>query len=225
MARLQTGRWTEQFGANEPFANELARAVEISHAWNDIGTQVFVELERMPGWLRPLWAFHDGWLYLRRPEGVWKTKPPALLTELPIVLCQKPPEGKYLGSEYIGDRFLPTRGWMRGAGEATSPAEMDDELSAIGYGVAADEVGDGLTEVIEDTPARYLMAAGDLFDCPPAITVDGQWLVCADAASGRRAAYSLESDPHAKKALRDGRLWLRFGGPYLEPFAVKAAPL
>jgi hypothetical protein len=224
MASIQAGRWTERFQLCDDYEAELKAAIEIPHRWKDSGTQIAIELDRLPGWLTPLWSLDGGWLYIRRPEGVWKTRLPNARPGLPVVFCQRFADGSIRGDEFIGEQLSSTGRWMRGPGEPKSPVELDCESSPEGSNADADEIANPLFNVIENTPERYVMSAGELFDRPPSATFDGNWVICRDESTGWRIAYGVDSHPHVRRALREGRLWLRFSGPYMDPFMIHVGP-
>lgn len=224
MGGIQAGRWTERFQLCENYEAELKAAIEVEHRWKDTGAQVTVELDALPGWLSPLWSLEKGWLYIRRPEGVWKTRLPNERTGLPVVFCQRFADGSIRGDEFIGENLSSTGGWMRGPGEPKSPVELDREGSPEGSNADADEIARPLFNVVENTPERYVMRAGELFERPPKATSDENWVICRDPATGRRIAYGVDSHPQARRALREGRLWLLFSGPYIDPFMIHVGP-
>lgn len=214
------GRWASLFGANTSFAHEIAQAREIAHQWVEISGQATILLDHIPGWLEPLWAFDGKWLYIRRPEGVWKIRPPSSRFGSPLILRHKTADGPPIGNAYIGQTLARTTGWMRGALEAVTPDELDQALSAEGYGVDADEVGDPLVRAVENTAERYVFSAGDLFGSPPELSVRDNWIIGVDAQSGRTVAFQFRDAPVVRQALANGRLCLRFYGPFLDPFTV-----
>src|SRR5471030_584170 len=84
------GRWSALFNGRTSFKDEVGSAIEIGAKWNRSARQRDIILDEIPGWLTPLWGSDRQWLYIRRPEGVWKTKiPPNFEADTPILLYQK----------------------------------------------------------------------------------------------------------------------------------------
>lgn len=226
----QAKSWSGLFEGRKSFEEEIGHAVEIDARWEFHDGQLDIFLDGIPGWLPPLWGSDEEWMYFRRPEGVWKTRIPAMIPPGPAsIYCRADPAratSKFVGGEYIGRIGRKMGGWISGphAQAVLNAADLDYERSPQGQGWAdglvADAVGCMLDNVLEDAPGRVVVRAGDLFAQAPVFSVSGEWLLATDPDSGWTVAYGLAEGSVAERALRQRLLCLRFGSVWLAPFDV-----
>lgn len=224
----KVGRWGGLFGQRMSFQKEILSAKEIGARWSLLREgewcQLNVELDPVAGWLPPLWGSDDRWLYLRRPEGVWKCAIPDLLDGVSAQLRFRGADGKGLGSVSIGQRIHSMGGWFWSMDTDTpvDAADSDDEVQAWSKqeGAPADQLGGRLDQVLASEPGKTVVKVGDEFAEAPTFQNHGDWLVAADK-KGWRVAYSLKDCAEALAALGRGELWLSFGSPWMRAWEVK----
>jgi len=229
MDKKRVGQWTALFGGRRSFQEEIKSAVEIRSQWNQRGSQCDIIVDELPGWLPPMWGSDLDWLYLRRPEGVWKTRIPSDIEDgRANALYQKGgvcSGSKLLGGMSMGRSIVGQPGWIKGADVANprDAASRDEALHpcAQGADVDADALAWWINPWEEEASGVYVLDAGDHFSHPPAFELEGEWLIAIDDANGRRVAYPTEDG--LLDLVKDGRLWLRFGSKWLEPFKVQIA--
>lgn len=222
----KTGRWCALFGRPMSFAEEIKRAVEVSAIATLFGPQVHIAIEPpLPGWEVPLWGSDGQWLYLRRPEGVWKTRLPLAHADLQASICIKDPNmTEWLGSTFIGTDWVGVAGWVMREGEPCSPADLDAAASpskAPGYEV--DEIGFPLLKRISTDDGRAVFHAGAAFSSAPKLWVDRKAVIGQDEATGRRVAFGTNGTEAAEVLASGGDLWLRFSGDMLLPVDAKVS--
>ena len=231
--RVSIGSWSRLFGGRRSFALEADRAQAVDPEWLSTPFQRDIVFPKLPGWLAPLWGSDHEWLYLRRPEGVWRARiPKDFCADTPITIHER---SLLNGSETIrggmgiGRSLTGHSGWIRGSAvdEPIEAADLDGRSrpSSRGFEVDADIVGRPLGEVAAESAERLELRAGDYFARPPAFALDGRWLVATDVQSGLRVAYDigLPGYEFVGEALDAERLWLRFEGRWLASFAVQVA--
>jgi len=234
MDKKRVGHWSALFGGPKPFEYEIKRAKDFDAKWsrhpsllgNGHRGHTEVDFNGIPGWLQPLWGSDGEWLYIRRPEGVWRTRIPAgLPADSSVIFVQKKvgvsgDDGRMV----MGFDMEPTGGWMDGFQQPCAPADIDArrDQGRDRQGVEVDFYAPPLINVVASAD-RLVVAVDDLFSQPPRFNVEMDWLVATDSRSGRRCAFPLSGQGHepAKKALNEGYLWLRFEGEFLDPFEVK----
>jgi len=168
------GRWTALFGPTSSFCDEIAKAVEVRsdlrlREIEGLGGEfscVEILLPDLPGRDEYLWASDKKWLYVRRPEGVWKTGLPIEHLDRICVLRQLAASGKTFGGMQLGRdprdcSNLP--GWRRRR-EPTTLAAMD---FPYGLDEAGNEIGPTLSEAVEVAGGRVVMRAGPNFPSRP----------------------------------------------------------
>jgi hypothetical protein len=210
------GRWTALFGPTSSFCDEIAKAVEVRsdlrlREIEGLGGEfscVEILLPDLPGRDEYLWASDKKWLYVRRPEGVWKTGLPIEHLDRICVLRQLAASGKTFGGMQLGRdprdcSNLP--GWRRRR-EPTTLAAMD---FPYGLDEAGNEIGPTLSEAVEVAGGRVVMRAGPEFSEPPDAWV---WLGDTLHASrqGRVVSYPVSPALDLRPTADRGDLWLRF---------------
>lgn len=222
------GRWGGLFGKRMSFQKEIFSAKEIGARWSlqseGEWSQVNVELDPIAGWLAPMWGSDDRWLYLRRPEGIWKCAIPNLGAGAPVQLCFTGVDGKSWGSDCIGRQIRAMGGWFWSMNTdcPMDAADNDDEVQrwAEEDGAPADQLGGRLDQALVIEPGKTVIKVGDEFAEAPSFQIHGDWLVASDK-KGWRVAYFLKDCPEALGALGRGELWLAYGSPWMMAWEVK----
>lgn len=229
---MKTGRWTKKFGGAKSFEFESGMAKEIRSDWTmedgplgrDRSGIVSVKIDPIPGWLEPLWTFWNGYLYLRRPEGVWKTKVCEMIwDDRPIQLL--------INGQYGPDRHAPlllsmniqeAKAWHSRANTLMTPIELDANVSVESWDVDADFCGLYLNNFLQNEEGKkVLVFAGDVFCHPPVFSLEGNYLVATDMISKEKCAFQLDGLMRIRRAVKSKVLWLRFSGTYLPAFDVQ----
>lgn len=236
MEKKRVGNWSALFGGPKPFEYEAKRANDFPARWSRqpgplgaaITGAVEVHFDGLPGWLTPLWASDGQWLYIRRPEGVWRSEIPSdLPAKTPVFFVQrKLGETQDAGRARLGIGLAPTTGWTDHFMERCTPEDIDglrDQARDRG-GVEVDFYAPPLVDFKHENE-RLVVNVGDLFCAAPSFRLEGDWLIAEDARLERRCAFPLSGPGHepAKKALARSNLWLRFEGRFLERFDVKVS--
>lgn len=224
----KVGRWAGLFGQRMSFQKEILSAKEIGARWSLLSegdwSQLNAELDPIAGWLPPMWGSDDRWLYLRRPEGVWKFAIADLGDGASVQLRFRGSDGQSLGSHGIGRQIRSLGGWFWSIDTDTpmDAADRDDEVQgwAEQEGAPADQLGGHLGQSLAIEPGKTVIKVGDEFVEAPTFRIHGDWLVASDKKDWR-VAYSLKDCPEALAALGRGELWLSFGSPWLRTWAVK----
>lgn len=222
------GRWASLFAERLSFDEEIAHAVEVQSQWTAHSQQVDVIVEEIAGWLPPMWGADSRWLYLRRPEGLWKTRIAlAPKEEALALLYQEKSLGvgrrKILGGMSMGMELSAAKGWIRGADASNliSAAERDErslEATKI-HGSNLDAVARSWGRLVREDGDRLTLEAGDHFDEPPDFEMQGRCLVGTDRSSGRRVAFAIGSD-QLMAAVVSGRLALHFSSRWFDEFVA-----
>lgn len=215
--------WADLFGGRRSFEVEVNNAKEIGARWESDGIQRNIIVENIPGWLEPLWGTDNNWLYLRRPEGVWKTRiPDGFDGATPIYLCQQI-DDDVLGMLSLGQSIFGNKGWIRGisVGQPMDAADMDDLGRHENQDVDADFYSPGWGSALGFDGDEMLVDGGGHFNQIPQFWMEGDWLIAEDSNSRRRVAYPLEGYRAHRKALEDGKLWIRLGSKWSHPKEVK----
>lgn len=225
----KTGIWSKTSGKNLSFEQEVERAIEISADWTVGigGRQINVTVGRLDGHWTPAWGSDEHWMYLKRPEGIWKFK------------CQPEMRGDWLMiSQRVNDQLLPGAlsiktsqlgrgGWQWDGEEALSADMLDALLTPIPECPAeATEMWAPLCEVIEYSAEKVVVKAGEAFDAPSdAASIEcsahGNWVLVRGPASSRVAAFDMSKSKAVREGAKAGNLWLRFDGPWMRPFEVR----
>lgn len=230
--RNPLGQWTRLFGKPLSFDREVEMAVEIRAEWSfdEESNQRDIVIDPIPGWPPPMWGSDDAWLYLRRPEGVWKTKlPKDKLLAAPTYLYARVEDSDdatlMLGGLALGDDIHCMGGWLRGSQNITrlDAVDVDEHIreAAERENTPANELGGLLDAVVERKPGRMVVDVGDWFDRQPSFEHHGEWLVFLDRQSGRSVGFSLRGCQAVQDAMANGHLWLRFSGQWMRPFLAR----
>lgn len=219
------GRWTRLFGRPTLFSEDARRAKEVTSTVQMFGAgeledfqYVMVIFEGLDGWERPLWASDGEWLYLRRPQGIWKTRlPEDHRDRIGMIGQRRGGSSKIYGGVQIGRDFSNAPAWHVHMQE-TEPESMDTF-----YGLPKDgyEAGPMISEWIENDGPRVFMNAGDVFGSPPSSCkfVDGG--IQAEDAGGRKVRFPIDRSINIEPPALGGHLWLRFGHgstSWMDPF-------
>lgn len=228
MEKKRTGRWGAMFEGRSSFHDEADRSVEIGAKWIVQPGQVDIVLDEIPGWLPPMWGSDHEWLYLRRPEGVWKTRLPSKLKGDSINLLHQQrsngdPTHSTYGGMVMGHSILNQPGWVRGR-DVENPmdaAERDERAlpSNRGFDLDADAVGNAWGKLVSSEPARLVVDAGDFFCSEPSFAIQGDWLLATDPMSGYRVGFPLTS-PALRTRIEAGELWLFFSNRWFRGIEV-----
>lgn len=221
--RKRVDIWASLFGGRRSFDMEIKIAKEIGAKWEIDGHQRNIIADQIPGWLEPLWGTDGNWLYLRRPEGVWKTRiPDEFQDSTPIFLCQRL-GGDIVGMLSLGKSMVGCKGWIRGHSieNPMDAADMDDMGRHESLLVDADVYSSGWGNALGFDGEEILVDGGGHFDKLPRFKLQGDWLIAEDVGSGRRVAYPLDGYQVHRKALEDGDLWMVLGSKWSKRFEVK----
>lgn len=230
--KTRLGQWTALFGARKTFQEEMAQAVEVDAHWSSQPGQRDVVVDDIPGWLPPMWGSDREWLYLRRPEGVWKARlPPNLSGGTLISLYQRRGAGtdasSLFGGMVLGAGISNVAGWVRGRDTANpmSAADRDERASpsARGYDVDADAVASSWGKEVSSEEGKLVLEAGDHFDKPPTFELRDKWIVAEDRQTGLRVAYPFTSSA-MRERIESGQLWLRYSSRWFDGFSVQVVP-
>lgn len=217
-------RWAAP-GEPQAFEAEVASALEINARWikdeADGGGAWTADLDGMRGWVTPLWGALGDFLYLRRPEGIWKTRLPVGANACALSLGI---ESKKSGQVVPVGFERGLGGWFDVFGGEVNLQELDDAQSAARFGCPVEAtLGAPLCDIARDLShsSKLTMDVREDACRAPRFEQVGDWLVAHDSADGARVAYPLAQWPAAKAALALGQLWFRYSGPCFEPFTVQ----
>lgn len=233
--------WVGKSGRERGVQEELALARLVNSTWtlrppacegDEPVWQAVVE--PLDGWLKPLWACDEQFLYLRRPEGIWKTPLPKHVRLMRLEQAQlsirsaktrQPMGSMLLGCLDEGKSF----DWRTDDDEPASLSALDLDRSPERFLGAeqADFIG-SFPHIRKDwsDASRLVIDLGEDASEPPTFDFDGEWLYSIDATNGQVLGYFLddEAGPTIRAALEDGQLWARYHGPFIEEFTVRVAP-
>ncbi len=229
MPNSTVGRWSAISKGKRSFAEEITHAVTIGARWGRTKHQRDIVLDDIPGWLAPLWGSDDHFLYIRRPEGIWKAEIPRdFEDQTPILLSQNRVDSagsRVVGSLFLGNEIFSKNGWHQGMPKNKGINAFDlDELarpSIQAVKVDVDAIGQDLWEVLPFEDGGLLVKAGDDFCSEPHFSMNGNWLIAKDKVTGWRIAYPVERETRVHHALLAGRLWLQYRSPWLRKLNVK----
>lgn len=218
------GRWTELFGRPTSFKIEIQKAREISSQWRHIENSPHVEarLEFIPGHMTPIWGSDQDWLYVRRPNGIWKTRLPADLGDKRVLLCQNDGAGGVLGGLPLGSMINAKGGWFENEGaDSIDAVEIDQALDAAHLYVDAEELGHPLWDFAESSASRSVVQAGEHFaHANLDFELQNDWLIAVDKGSGRRVAFDVSKNRVVKRKCLENILWLRFESAWMKAVDV-----
>lgn len=209
------GRWLSLFGRPTTFAEDAKKAKAISSTFQLFGKTsdgdyqyIKIVCDEIDGWEVPLWGSDGEWLYLRRPQGVWKTRLPAECEGRTGLVGQR----RRGGADSIGELRIRAKSWNDPAWHFWDKKVEPEEMDGF-YGPPVDgyEIASLVDSCVFSDEARIVMDGGDVFGEPPKKCVYAQGCILLEGHNGRRvmlpvaAAYDLETP------VRLGKLWLRFG--------------
>lgn len=205
------------------FDDEIASAqpIQIKSKEDVIGQMNLIHSLPLPGWHAPLFAHVEGFLYLRRPEGVWKLKCPSkpnqsTLLHLPSL------DSANSASIHVGSPARESGKWHRLVGEPATPRQMD-EWRKSPSGVDTDEIGGVLLNPPKIEGERLIFEVGDGFSSPPVLTYGGCKWIFGLGQDGRRLAFDASDVEWVNEAVADGALILRFTSRFFSSFDVAVA--
>jgi hypothetical protein len=225
------GRWHKRFdsGIDSTFEAEIDAAKLVDAEWQthsgplgaDRSGYVNVVFDKLPGWLEPVWASDEKWLYLRRPEGTWKTPIPDRLQPAgPLFLVDRVPGQADSGRRTrLGRVSTVAECWMDGFAQPVDVGARDcmDAVASLDV----DFLGTHLGQPKSDGD-RLLALAGDDFQSPPDFKLAGDWLIANDRALDLSCAYHIGGIEPIAKAMEQGALWIRYQGIFVPTFDVQA---
>lgn len=208
------GEWTSLFGKALSFREETARAIEVKADFisetaapgaSDL-CRIKIVLKDLPGWREPLWATDAQWLYLRRPEGVWKTRLPARdLVKEGVLFQTRPGANKHYGGTSLGNCFDQKPGWKLFA-QPCEPWELD-------FPQGKDENGNKfcsmLCEVAESDESRLVLLAGPAFSARPVAWRLEKDRILSILSNGATIVFPIAAGVDLQPSAKSGRLWLR----------------
>lgn len=225
----QKGRWSAPFDSKLNFGEQVATA---KHVNSDIELVAVAGLENehsyveiivgdIPGWDEPLWATDDRWLYLRRPEGIWKTELPLQHLERKGVIYQRRGNSeKKFGGTQIGSNFNGVEVWHY-CKKPTDPLELDFPYGRDGDGK---EIGMMLIDACSGQPGTLTLSAGPAFGLPPKSWRFELGRLIAIGQDERVVVFPIPESFDLEPIAKAGKLWLRFEvltHAWMEPFDVQ----
>lgn len=206
------------------FEQEIDRAIlmDAKAKVDSLGQMNLFQTLPLPGWKMPLFAHVGGFLFLRRPEGVWKLPCPSEQDQ-PTVAHLPSMDGKKFVPFSVG---MPSRDcgrWHRLSGDPATPEQMDG-WGRCPAGVEADELGAALLNPPKIEGGQVIFEAGDGFTRAPVLTYDGSRWIYGQGQDGRRLAFDALDIPWAQQAIDDGSLMLRFTSRFFSPFDAPVSP-
>lgn len=224
-------KWVNSNTGPKPFEEEIASAIEVGARWKRGVLGSWIEFDPIPGWKEPLWGSDSQWLYLRRPEGVWRAK----LDKFPSgdgnfdLYIRHPKTNALLGDKTLFPKLANQGGWhrSRGNGAPMSASSMDqDQTTLSSLPVKVDRAKTLAGEVLAYEPDRVVLRMGDSFARPPKFRLENNWLIAEDMESGFIEGYPLGQNTMADSALLGKKLWFCYGSRWMpEPFMVKVDPV
>lgn len=226
---FKSGRWTSLFGRPMSFNEEIKRAIEVSAeirlreiaGFEPEHSYVLIVFDNLPGRDEPLWATDDEWLYLRRPEAIWKTRLPfEHLNRIAMIYQTRDHGEKLYGGARLGRNFSHCDGWRR-RDLKTEPSELD-----FPYGIDNEgfEIGPTLCKVLEHELGRLVVDAGAAFGESPIRWWASAGKLCAEGKDGRVVAFPIQQPLDFLSRAENKELWLRFtvwAAQWMEPVDAK----
>lgn len=231
MQSQSLGRWTQLFGRATSFQEDADIAQEIGAeirlfdiSKNQPGlSYVQIIMDEIPGWEEPLWASDAQWLYLRRPQGVWKTKLPIRhLDRVGVVYQKRSGAAGVFGGTQLGQNFANHPVW-RLMNQERTPEEID-----VMFGFAEDgsELGPLISDAVEVSEDRVVLQGGPIFGSMPESCVMNGRHIFVDDGRGRIVKFILARGIDLSEAHARGVLWLRFAGydhSWVDPIDIKVS--
>lgn len=230
---IPSGQWLQLFGRPTTFKEDTRRAERIGSSIEllDISAiqpdlrYVKIIFDEIAGWEEPLWGTDDRWLYLRRPQGVWKTPLPLEHLGRVGIVYQRRGGGGTHGGTQLGRNFGGKNSWRMMFSEAT-PEELDEPRRFDGDGC---EIGPMLLYTARgERDIVYLLGGSKFGSMPASCSLDAGYVRVVDA-SGQAVKFQLGPcfDMGALVAhCKMGKLWMRFGcldHPWMDPIDIKVA--
>ena len=212
------GRWSSLFSEALIFDDEILHAMEVTAQWrrSESGRQIDVVLENLKGYVRPAWGSDTDFLYVRNPEGVWKSKLDRDIGTRQVIIHQYLPDGAVSGGVLLGRGIENKGGWFYGSQSVTSASVIDESHRFGVDGIDADELGSPLFEFAELRGSRDVVLAGDsVGHSDIRFERNGDWLIVVDLKTNRKIAYDIAANRAVLESAMNDRLWLRFNGPWM----------
>jgi hypothetical protein len=223
MSETKLGHWCKLHG-ELPFEDDIKLAVEVDSTHELFDGQLIIEIhDPIAGCEVPLWASDADWLYLRRPEGIWKAKLPNEHVWTSATLHVKSPGSETYLPTVIGAESLPSTKWRYRLNKYCQPAEMDRMRAAPAILIgAAMELGRPLVAPPIAENGNLIFKVGTEFDARPDLFYDSKWIFGFVRSDPHRVvAFEHFDDPVILDAFLQGTLRLRFSGDLLLPMDVR----
>jgi hypothetical protein len=222
------GRWAKLFGGSLRFELEAARAKEIGAVWTPSkdGDEVDIVFDLIDGYATPAWGSDSAYLYVRRPEGAWKTKLRTDLVDRIGLIHQRFKDGTESDNVLLGRGFSGRGGWIYSAMEPATAGEIDAlfTLEGLAGKVEADEEANALWKFVERSAQRDVVSAGCSFGSDRLeFSQVGECLIATDMDTKWRVVYDMSKNTEVRMSMEAGRLWLRFEGRWMKPVDVKVS--
>ena len=232
---IASGQWLQLFGRPTTFKEDTRRAEQIGSSVEllDISASqpdlryVKIIFDEIPGWEEPLWGTDEKWLYLRRPQGVWKTPLPLEHLGRVGIVYQRRGGGGTHGGTQLGRNFGGKSSWRMMDSEAT-PEELDRPQMFDADGC---EIGPMLFDAkLGERENTYLLAGPTFGHMPSWCAMDGAFIKVGDGPSRVvKCALAPSFDLAALCAhCKSGKLWLRFEchmQKWRDPIEIKVFPI
>ena len=129
--------WVGNLDRERSFEDEVKLARRVESEWTVMPSATegvepvwLVVVDPLPGWLRPLWACDRRFLYLRRPEGIWKVELPRPLDLKQVQLAiRSTKDNEPRGRMLLGWPDGYASGWTDDDQELVSLAMLDERRS------------------------------------------------------------------------------------------------
>lgn len=224
------GRWTGLFGRPTLFSEDARAAKEVQAKITAFGVGdlpdfqcVEIAFVGIDGWEPPVWGSDGTWIYLRRPQGVWKARLPGDIDGRMGVISEiKSGGSKSYGRAQIGKGFGNRPAWH------VLDHEIDPSSLDWFYGPIEDgwEAGPLLSRIFKGDDGRPVADARSVFGGPAQVDecrFDGKHIY-AVGSDGRKIKFTLEHGYLWPDLVRSGlKLGFGFGhgeASWMEPFAV-----
>ena len=223
MNKNKLGHWCELHG-NLSFADEINLAKEVASICEVFDGQLILELhDSIEGSEVPLWASDSTWIYLRRPEGVWKTRLPSEHDWSSVTIHVKSPGSRTYMSTVLGVESNASDKWRHRLNEYLQPSEIDNKHAIPAkWGIDATELGCPLVGPPIAENGKLIFKAGAEFHEAPDLFYDQRWIFGSVKSNpSRRVAFEHFDDPVILDSLQRGTLVVRFSGDFLMPMDVE----
>lgn len=225
LTKQKKGRWTSLIAEELSFRKQVAHAIEVGSKIELISipgmeseySYVEIVVDNIPGWDEPLWATDDRWIFLRRPEGIWKTALPLQHLGRIGVVYQLGCSANKLGGTEIGRDFGSKEQWHF-CRQPTEPSELD---YPFGVDDGGSELGPMLIDARAGRPGALTLSAGPAFGTPPKFWRFDHDRLVATGQDGRVVVFPIPESLDLEPIAKAGKLWLRFEvltHAWMEPF-------